>query len=158
MKNLIAVFLFLLIAACQPNTESVSESTSFALSFAEELSDEALDGRLLLILSKDDEDEPRFQVRPGVNAVQMFGMNVENMSPGEDIILDGSVFGYPYDSLDAVPPGEYFVQAVLHKYDAFNLSCQWIRAKVSDGHHHPAIFTVSLVLFRLIRQQAQFRL
>jgi len=122
MKNLIAVFLFLLIAACQPNTESVSESTSFALSFAEELSDEALDGRLLLILSKDDEDEPRFQVRPGVNAVQMFGMNVENMSPGEDIILDGSVFGYPYDSLDAVPPGEYFVQAVLHKYDAFNLA------------------------------------
>ena len=122
MKNLIAVFLFLLVASCQQNTEPASESTSFALSFADETSDAALDGRLLLILSKDDEDEPRFQVRPGVNAVQMFGMNVENMSPGEDIILDGSVFGYPYDSLDAVPPGEYFVQAVLHKYDTFNLA------------------------------------
>jgi hypothetical protein len=121
MKN-IAILLFLLVlTACQAPTETSQPSASFDLSFAAEASDESLDGRLLLILSKDDQEEPRFQVRPGVNAVQMFGMNVEGMDPGENIVLDESVFGYPYDSLADVPPGEYFVQAVLHKYDTFTL-------------------------------------
>ena len=122
MKNLVVGILFLSITACQPSGEPVEISPSFALSFSAEASAEALDGRLLLILSRDDSEEPRFQVRPGVNAVQMFGMNVEDMAPGENIILDETVFGYPHDSLGELPPGEYFVQALLHKYDTFTLS------------------------------------
>lgn len=123
MKNrVVSVLLLLSIAACQPAPEPEADSTSFALSFSEEASSESLDGRLLLILSRTDEDEPRFQVRPGVNAVQMFGMNVDDMTPGKQIILDESVFGYPHNSLSELPAGEYFVQALLHKYDTFTLS------------------------------------
>jgi hypothetical protein len=121
MKNLAILIFALAIVACQPPTETSPPSASFALSFASDASDESLDGRLILILSKDDQEEPRFQVRPGVNAVQMFGMNVEDMNPDEEVLLDESVFGYPHDSLGALPAGEYFVQAVLHKYDTFNL-------------------------------------
>lgn len=121
MKNILIIAALFTAAACQPPPETASSSASFALSFTPEAANENLDGRLLLIISKNDDEEPRFQVRPGVNAVQMFGMNVEDMDPGENIVLDESVFGYPHDSLADVPPGEYFVQAVLHKYDTFTL-------------------------------------
>jgi hypothetical protein len=112
----------LLLVACAPATDPAGSSTSFAISFTDSASSSTLDGRLLLIVSKDDDREPRFQVRPGVDAVQIFGLNVDGMAPGENIVFDDAVFGYPHDSLADVPPGEYFVQALLHKYDTFNLS------------------------------------
>ena len=112
----------MLLSACQPATNSAPGTASFALSLSTEASSEALDGRLILILSKDDKSEPRFQVRAGVNAVQLFGVNVDGLAPGEAVVLDSSVFGYPYDSLADLPSGDYFVQAVLHKYDTFELS------------------------------------
>ena len=115
--------LAFMLAACQPtSTEVETASPSFAISFSSEASSEALDGRLLLILSKDDEREPRFQVRPGIRAVQMFGMNIDGVEPGQAMIIDESVFGYPHDSLTDLPAGEYFVQALLHKYDTFELA------------------------------------
>lgn len=122
MKNMPFLAIVLCCAACQSSADPSLDSASFALSFTEEASSQALDGRLILILSKDDESEPRFQVRSGVNAVQIFGMDAEGLAPGEAVALDGSVFGYPYDSLRKLPPGKYFVQALLHKYDTFTLS------------------------------------
>ncbi len=121
MKKFLTLLFVLSLGACQPAETPAPESAAFALSFSAAASPETLDGRLLLLLSKDDSSEPRFQVRPGVDAVQMFGMNVDGLAPGEAVILDDSVFGYPHDSLADVPPGEYFVQAVLHKYDTFTL-------------------------------------
>jgi hypothetical protein len=108
------------LSACTPG-ETPNPETVFAISFSEYASADALDGRLLLILSRDDDDEPRFQVRPGVDAAQIFGLNVQDMAPGAEVILDEAVFGYPYDSLADLPEGEYFVQALLHKYDTFTL-------------------------------------
>ena len=122
MKNVLTAIFSLTLAACQMAEPPEPDSARFVLSFSAEASAAALDGRLLLILSKDDGSEPRFQVRPGVNAVQIFGMNVQDVAPGEQTVLDETVFGYPYDSLREFPPGEYFVQALLHKYDTFTLS------------------------------------
>ena len=110
------------ISGCAPAPAPEAASTSVAVSFSPEVESGQLDGRLILILSKDDSEEPRFQVRPGVEAVQIFGINVDDMAPGEDIVFDDSVFGYPHDSLADVPDGDYFVQALLHKYDTFNLA------------------------------------
>ncbi len=119
---LLPVLVFVL-AACQPtSTELASTSASFSISFTSDASSEALDGRLLVILSKDDEREPRFQVRPGVRAVQMFGINIDGVVPGQEVVIDESVFGYPFDSLKDLPAGDYFVQALLHKYDTFELA------------------------------------
>ncbi|SNR29897.1 Putative esterase [Maribacter sedimenticola] len=80
------------------------------------------DGRLLLMLSTDDSDEPRFQINDGLNTQLIFGVNVNDWEPGTPISFDASVFGYPYESLKDVPPGEYNVQALLHVYETFNLS------------------------------------
>jgi hypothetical protein len=94
---------------------------SFEISFPQEASTQPLDGRIILILSANDETEPRFQVRPGVNAVQIFGVNVDGLAPDVSVTIDETVFGYPHDSLADLPDGEYVVQAMLHRYDTFNL-------------------------------------
>src|SRR4030095_13316770 len=46
-------------------------------------------------------------------------------TPGNPAIIDRSALGYPLESLSAVPPGEYFVQALLHRYETFHRA---------DGH------------------------
>ena len=116
------IVLLLGLASCAPAGNDAPQSASFEISFSPESSGEAQDGRIILILSKDDEREPRFQVRPGVDAVQIFGMTVDGLAPGEPAVLDRSVFGYPHDSLAELPSGDYFVQALLHKYSTFNLA------------------------------------
>lgn len=85
----------------------------------------SLDGRVIVILAPRDDPEPRMQVRSGVNASQVFGINVDALAPGASVTLDAAVFGYPHDSLPEVPAGEYSAQAVLHKYETFHRA---------DGH------------------------
>ena len=112
----------LLLAAPVIATHAAAESRAFEISFSSDVSAESLDGRVILILATDDETEPRFQVSPGVNAVQIFGITADGLAAYDNVIIDNSVFGYPLDSLSDVPAGEYVVQAVLHKYDTFHLS------------------------------------
>jgi len=117
-----ASLVLILLSACNPTVEQIAEVRSFSVSIAAAVATDPLDGRLLLILAKSTEQEPRFQVRPGIDAVQIFGMNVDAMDANEDVLLDQSVFGYPYDSLADVPAGAYYVQAVLHTYETFTLN------------------------------------
>ncbi|MCH9647283.1 MAG: hypothetical protein K0U98_03525 [Deltaproteobacteria bacterium] len=107
-----------------------ADSFEILVSIAEDLSPEPSglrpsDGRLLVMISKDDSTEPRFQVRPGVDAIQVFGIDVESFETGQKIRLDNSVFGYPLESISDLPPGEYTVQALFHRYETF---------RRGDGH------------------------
>ncbi len=107
---------------------------SIAVSFASEASPESLDGRLILLLSTSDDREPRFQISDGLNTQLIFGQNVDQMAPGDEIIFDNSIFGYPYESLKDVPAGDYYVQALLHKYETFNLSTgHTVKLPMDDG-------------------------
>ena len=81
---------------------------------------ELINGRMLLILSTNDKDEPRFQVGDGVDGQQIFGIDVEDASAGQKVVFDDQVFGYPKRSLAEVPDGEYFVQALFHVYEVFH--------------------------------------
>ncbi len=79
-----------------------------------------LQGRLLLMLSTDEGKEPRFQVSSGINAIQVFGIDVEDFNPSTIALFDDSIYGYPLASLAKVPPGTYRVQALLHLYETFH--------------------------------------
>ncbi|HEX6198894.1 MAG TPA: alpha/beta hydrolase-fold protein [Thermoanaerobaculia bacterium] len=98
---------------------------TFAVTYAEEVAAGPLDGRVILLLSTDEEAEPRFQVAAGVDAIQLFGVDVEGLAPGAETVIDAGVFGYPVDSLAELPAGRYRVQAVLHRYETFHRA---------DGH------------------------
>ncbi len=101
---------------------SPSAPLLFEISFTRAMSSEAEDGRVILIFAADSTREPRFQVTAGINASQVFGVDVEALQPGESAIIGDQAFGFPYVSLADVPPGNYWVQAVLHKYETFHLS------------------------------------
>lgn len=100
-------------------------SLRFAITFSPDQSRDALDGRLLLMISSDDTSEPRFQIVDGPKTQVAFGIDVDGWKPGADAIVDRSVLGYPVDSLADIPPGTYTVQALLHKYETFHRA---------DGH------------------------
>lgn len=83
---------------------------------------QAADGRVLVILTPDGRTEPRFQVRADADAAQIFGVTVDGLAPGGSVVLGPGVLGYPAEDLAAVPAGDYFVQAVLHKYRTYRLA------------------------------------
>jgi hypothetical protein len=44
------------------------------------------------------------------------------MAAGQVVVLDDRAFGWPARKLSDVPPGEYFVQAVLNRYETYRLA------------------------------------
>ncbi|HEY5564808.1 MAG TPA: hypothetical protein VIL33_04405 [Rhodothermia bacterium] len=95
---------------------------TFSISYSDSVGVDPVDGRVILLFSKNAESEPRFQVTASVTSAQVFGIDVEGFGPDDEALIDASVFGYPTESLSGIPAGEYHVQAVLHKYETFNLS------------------------------------
>ena len=121
-------FLVTLFAAFTLSCTGIAVENSgpyFAVSFPSELESRPLDGRLLLLISNDDSAEPRFQISDGPRSQLAFGIDVDSFQPGDKALFDASVFGYPLRSLSELPAGEYWVQAVLHRYETFNRA---------DGH------------------------
>ena len=134
-KFIILLYLSGLIISCKSN-ENDSTKGSFVLniSFPEEISKEAKDGRLLLMFSNNSEAEPRFQINDGLNSQIIFGKNVEGLKPGENIRFDDQVFGFPVSKLSELTPGDYQVQALLHVYETFKLSTgHTVKLPMDDG-------------------------
>ena len=71
-------------------TPSKNEGPKFSITFTKELSEQAQDGRLLLLLAIHDNVEPRFQMGHGLNAQLVFGVDVNEMKPGDEIIMSKS--------------------------------------------------------------------
>jgi hypothetical protein len=95
------------------------------VTFPASVDSEALDGRLILVLSQRTEGEPRRHVSDGLSAQPVFGIDVEDWKPGDVASFTDSVFGFPVERLGALPPGTYRAQALLNRYETFTRS---------DGH------------------------
>ncbi|HHL52099.1 MAG TPA: hypothetical protein ENJ39_01880 [Flammeovirgaceae bacterium] len=123
MKYVIPLLLTLplwLIKSC--GTTSKPATPAFTVTLADSLADKPLDGRLLILISTNNEKEPRFQITDGPATQQVYGMDVEGMQPGEALAFDPEAFGYPLQQLSALPEGDYYVQALLHVYETFHLA------------------------------------
>jgi len=94
----------------------------FGVQFPAERSTAPLDGRMLLLISADGSSEPRYQISDAANTQMAFGLDVDALKSGEPVVFDSSVFGYPLESLADLPPGEYWVQALLNRYETFHLA------------------------------------
>ena len=115
------VLIFTVLIACKNEHNSVS-NTSIRISVDPSISQENLQGRLLLMFSNNDEKEPRFQINDGLQTQLIFGMNVENLNSSKSQLFDQEAFGYPISNLKDIKPGTYYVQALLHVYEDFKLS------------------------------------
>ncbi|MCA4895126.1 MAG: hypothetical protein ING84_08995 [Cytophagales bacterium] len=112
--------VFLLSLQCSDSADTNS-LLKFSFSFTKELSEQAQDGRLLLLLSTNDKAEPRFQINDGLETQLVFGVDVDGMKPGDEIVVDESAFGFPIQNLKNIPAGDYFVQGLINRYETFNL-------------------------------------
>ena len=121
----LGLVLSLVWAGCRGAGLMKGAGLRFAVSFTQEQSSTPLDGRMLLMVSANPEGEPRFQISDDADTQLIFGIDVDGLKPGEEAVIDRGVFGYPRKSLAEIPPGEYTVQALLHRYETFHRS---------DGH------------------------
>jgi hypothetical protein len=128
LKKVIFVFLvpaffasLMSFSGCTAKQEAAAK-LQFAISFPQERSTSPLDGRMLLMISKTGDSEPRFQISDGPKTQLIFGTDVDGLAPGTNAIIDATAFGYPLKSLADIPAGEYFVQALLNRYETFHLA------------------------------------
>ena len=97
-----------------------------------------LTGHLVLVIAKDGGKEPRMQLTEDYLSAQGFGVDVENLAPGQLVVVDKSTFGYPVKSLVDLPAGDYFVQAVFNVYEPFHLASGetvWLPPDKGEGQH-----------------------
>ncbi|MDZ4710191.1 MAG: alpha/beta hydrolase-fold protein [Saprospiraceae bacterium] len=107
---------------------------NFEVGLGSTINQNNLQGRLLLILSKDTIGEPRFQVNDGLRSQQIFGLDVNHWQQPNKIKLNEAIVGYPLASLKDVPPGTYRAQAVLHVYETVQLQTgQTIKVPMDRG-------------------------
>jgi hypothetical protein len=123
---MMTLFVFLMLNLSGHSQQGKKEcKLSFGVSFTEEQSRSPLDGRMLLMVSSDGTSEPRFQVSDSAKTQLAFGIDVDGLKPGQEALIDKTVFGYPLKSISEIPAGEYWVQALLHIYETFHRA---------DGH------------------------
>ena len=106
-----------------------------------------LNGHLILVIAKPSEatgrrgggnNEPRFQLSENYESAQAFGVDVENLAPNQPIVIDAKTIGYPLPNLDALPAGDYHVQAVFNIYEQFHLADGrnlWLPPDKGEGQH-----------------------
>lgn len=119
----ISLSLFLLcthVATAQQQRDPIGRVRA-QISFTRDVSATPVDGRVFLLISKNDKKEPRFEISEDeTKSQQIFGIDVDGLVPGKSVLMDGTVLGYPVKSLDAIPVGDYYAQAVFHRYTVFH--------------------------------------
>jgi hypothetical protein len=126
MDTVIRFTALVLTAALATGTaaSAPAKGLEFAVNFPAAQSSGPIDGRVILLLSRDLTREPRTHVEANepLATPYLFGINVEALAPGADAVLNDSAFGWPAAHLSAIPSGDYLVQAVLNRYETFHLA------------------------------------
>ena len=114
------------IAGFTAGPVSEAAKVRFTVTYGADKSSPPLDGRLLLLISNNSDDEPRLQVYDNaLKSQQVFGVDVDGWKAGQPAVFEGDVLGFPARSLAELLPGRYRVQALLHRYETF---------RRADGH------------------------
>jgi hypothetical protein len=106
-------------------TVSLAAAPQFRIRLGSGLRTAPVDGRLILVVSKNLNGEPRQQVAWGLGTQQIFGIDADGWKPGEELEMRANTPGAPLHSLADLPAGTYNVQAVLNVYETFHRA---------DGH------------------------
>ncbi|MBV8207144.1 MAG: hypothetical protein JO041_10150 [Acidobacteria bacterium] len=99
-----------------------SSAPKFEVVINEQAAAAPVTGRLIVVLAKKADPEPRLTIAPAGPAI--YAVDVNHLAPGQASIIDENSVGYPMP-LGQLPAGEYFAQAILNVYSEFHRS---------DGH------------------------
>lgn len=97
----------------------------FEVSFPTSVHAGPITGRLIIIVTKKDQPDPRVQALFGAVSPPLFGKRVNELQPGENVVFNNNTPGYPVHSLKELPVGNYYVEAILNVYT---------RVHRADGH------------------------
>ena len=126
IRKSVPCFLLCIILFLSAPAFPQSAKLRFEISFSAASDSKPLDGHILLGIATTQNPEPRFQLREEEAAsAQFFGLDVDNWKPGTPAVIDSSTLGYPLKTLADLPPGDYYIQAVLNIYETFHRA---------DGH------------------------
>jgi enterochelin esterase-like enzyme len=116
-------FVFALILSLgiifAPGSQNKEAKLRFEISFPDAVRAEAVTGRVFVIITRNGERDPRLQAGSWGRSVPFFGVDVEGMKPGETVVIDENILGYPLKSLKVIPADEYYVQGLLNIYTQF---------------------------------------
>ena len=84
-----------------------------------------LTGRVYVFVTRHADVEPRLQVRHESDCTPFFGVDVTALAPGTPAVIDAGTLGYPVASLNEIPGGDYYIQALANVYTQF---------RRADGH------------------------
>ncbi|WP_149195548.1 alpha/beta hydrolase-fold protein [Luteimonas suaedae] len=108
MPRWLLVLLLAMLAA------PAASAAGFRVVLDPAVADGPVTGRLIVAVARTDQPEPRLAI--GLNGPAVFGIDVEGLAPGAEVAVGADAAAYPLQSLDALPPGDYHVQAVLVRY------------------------------------------
>jgi len=100
-------------------------SQKFEISFPASVHAAPTTGRVFVFITPKENPEPRLQAGGWGDAPPLFGVDVDQLAPGQAALINQDTLGYPVTSLRDVPPGDYYVQALLNIYTEF---------RRTDGH------------------------
>lgn len=113
-----AVIAALTLVATAPARAQARPGAGFEVVLPSRLRTEPLTGRVFVFLSHDSTPEPRLRAG-GMVSIPFFATDVKGWRPGTAAAVGRRAFGYPLRSLPELPPGEYFVQALVSPYTRF---------------------------------------
>src|SRR5438046_675247 len=110
LAGLVAVGL---TRAAEP--QKTTTDLRFEVTVGKDLVPEARDGRLLLVLGRDDGSEPRKSIGDtGLKVPPLLGVDVPALGANSKVVVDQKAAIFPIASLAKLPAGEYRAQAVFH--------------------------------------------
>ncbi len=80
---------------------------------------EAVTGRVYIVIARANDPAPIQQVGSWRSKTELLGVDVQGLMPGRAATLDALTLGYPFKSVRELPPGDYYVQALLNVYTRF---------------------------------------
>lgn len=109
---------------------------TFSLTISKTAAKAPLTGRAYVIVSKSNEDEPRFQL--DVTGAPFWGKDVSAAKPGKTFVVSDrrGAYGYPLRQMRSLPAGVYYVQAFFNVYTRFSRSdgsVVWLHMPGGDG-------------------------
>jgi hypothetical protein len=108
-------------AGCAAQAAPEPPALRFEVTVADGLTEKSQDGRLLVLLGRRPDQEPRHAVDPeDAKSPVVLGRDVTGLEPGAAAVVDGGADLFPYERLSQLPRGNYTVQAVLKVNRALN--------------------------------------